>query len=241
MPLSGPPFSERHAMILENSVVLVTGASRGLGAAFVEAALARGARKVYAAARNPSAPTRPGVFPLVLDVTDPQAAADAATAARDATIVINNAGIAVPGGVADAAGFRRQMETNVFGMLAVSRAFAGVLAANGGGALVNILSALSWINAPALGGYSASKAAAWGVTNALRNELRAAGTLVVGVHAGFIDTDMARGFPGPKTAPSDVVARVLDAVATGEEEVLVDEVTQRLKAGLSAGAYLRPV
>jgi NAD(P)-dependent dehydrogenase (short-subunit alcohol dehydrogenase family) len=231
-------------MKIENSTVLITGANRGLGASFVEAALSRGAAKVYAPARRPEPSPVSVVVPITLDVTDEATIAAAASVARDVTIVINNAGIAVPGGVtgADAdASFRRQMETNVFGMLAVSRAFAPVLAGNGGGALVNMLSALSWINAPVLGGYSASKAAAWGVTNALRNELRAAGTLVVGVHAGFIDTDMARGFPGPKSSPAEVVAQVFDAIEAGAEEVLADEVTRRLKAGLSTGPYLKPV
>ncbi|RTL71369.1 MAG: SDR family oxidoreductase [Hyphomicrobiales bacterium] len=231
-------------MEIRNSTVLVTGAGRGLGAAYVELALSRGAKKVYAGARTPKATGQASVVPIKLDVGSAEDIASAAALARDVDIVINNAGIALPAGVATPEGedaLRRQLETNVFGVLRVSQAFAPILARNGGGALVNMLSALSWINAPALSGYSASKAAAWGITNALRNELRGQGTLVVGVHAGFIDTDMAKGFPGPKSSPADVARQVFDAIEAGQEEVLADEVSRRLKAGLSAGAYLQPV
>jgi NAD(P)-dependent dehydrogenase (short-subunit alcohol dehydrogenase family) len=230
-------------MIIENAVVLVTGANRGLGAAFAEMALARGAKKVYAAARSPKPSEHASIVSLKLDVGSLADIKAAAHLAHDVTFVINNAGIAVPGGVAspdNVAGLRQQLDTNVLGMLHVSQAFAPILGSNGGGVLVNMLSALSWINAPALGGYCVSKAAAWGVTNALRNELRANGTLVVGVHAGFIDTDMARGFGGPKSSPLEVARQVFDAVEAGQEEVLADSISRQLKAGLSSGAYLKP-
>ncbi len=229
-------------MNLQDAVVLVTGANRGLGRVFVETALARGARKVYAAARRPETLGVAGATPLTLDVTRPEQAEAAAHVARDVTLVINNAGIAVPGGVAAPEGLealQRQMDTNFLGLLHMARAFAPVLRANGGGAMVNMLSALSWINAPALSGYCVSKAAAWGLTNALRNELRAQGTLVVSLHAGFIDTDMARGFPGDKTSPQSVATQALDAVEAGREEVLLDEPARRCQAGLAAGAYLQ--
>ena len=183
-----------------------------------------------------------GATPLALDVTRPEQADAAARVARDVTLVVNNAGIAVPGGVSAPDGLeslQRQMDTNVMGLVHMARAFAPVLRANGGGAMVNMLSALSWINAPALGGYCVSKAAAWGLTNALRNELRAQGTLVVSLHAGFIDTDMARGYPGNKTSPQSVAAQALDAVEAGREEVLLDEPARRCQAGLAAGAYLQ--
>ena len=228
-------------MKIKDSVVFVTGANRGLGAAYARLALARGARKVYAAARRIDSVSLHGVTPVRLDVTDPAQVAAAAAVAADATIVINNAAIALPGGIASPAAtdaLHRQFDTNLFGMLAVSQAFAPVLQANGGGAMLNMLSALSWINAPALGGYCVAKAAAWGLTNALRNELRGQGTLVVGVHAGFIDTDMARGFGGPKATPDDVVGQAFDAIEADVEEVLADEITRRVKAGLAAGAYL---
>lgn len=229
-------------MNLQDAVVLVTGANRGLGRVFVDTALARGARKVYAAARRPEALDVAGATPLTLDVTRPEQAEAAARVADDVTLVINNAGIALPGGVSAPDGLdalQRQMDTNVLGLLHMARAFAPVLRANGGGAMVNMLSALSWINAPALSGYCVSKAAAWGLSNALRNELRAQGTLVVSLHAGFIDTDMARGYPGDKTSPQSVATQALDAVEAGREEVLLDEPARRCQAGLSAGAYLQ--
>ena len=231
-------------MKIEDAVVLVTGANRGLGEAFARTALERGAKKVYAAARNADSIRLPGVVPLTLDVTRASQAVAAAAAAKDVTLVINNAGISRPGGITrvqDLDTLREQLETNVFGMLNVAQAFAPLLARNGGGAMVNMLSALSWINATALSGYCVSKSAAWMLTNALRNELRASGTLVVGVHAGFIDTDMAAGFSGPKVSPASVVAQALDAVEHRREEVLADDGARRVHAGLSSGVYLQPV
>jgi len=170
--------------------------------------------------------------------------AEVAREASDVTIVINNAAVSLPGEITDpanTASFRQQMETNVFGMHLVAQAFAPGLRKNGGGAILNMLSALSWINTPVLSGYCVSKAAAWGLTNALRNELRPHGTLVVSVHAGFIDTDMAKGFDGPKVTPDDVANQALDAIEAGQEEVLADEPARRVKAGLAIGAYLKPV
>jgi NAD(P)-dependent dehydrogenase (short-subunit alcohol dehydrogenase family) len=230
-------------MKLAGSVVLVTGANRGLGLEFAKQALARGAAKVYAAARDPASVTLSGVVPIKLDVTKPEDAAAAASVAADVTVLINNAGIARPGGYlgeSTVAQLREQLETNLFGMLNVSRAFAGVLGRNGGGVLLNILSIASWINRPALGTYGVTKAAAWALTNGLRHELRAQGTQVVGFHAGFIDTDLTRGIDAPKTRPEDVVRLGLDAVEAGEEEVSVDEQTRQVKQGLSHGVYLRP-
>lgn len=232
-------------MKLDNAVVFITGANRGLGLAFAKEALARGARKVYAGARDPASVTLPGVVPVKLDVTDPDDVARVAAQCGDVTLLINNAGIAhvggflAPNGVASA---RAHMETNFFGPLILSQAFAGVLAANGGGGIVNVLSVVSWINAPVLGVYSASKTAAWGLTNGLRHELRHQKTQVLGLHVGFIDTDMTRGFEAPKTPPGVVVARTLDALESGAEEVLADEFTQQVKQGLSAqpGVYLVP-
>ncbi|WP_028604326.1 SDR family oxidoreductase [Ottowia thiooxydans] len=229
-------------MEIKDSVVFITGANRGLGATFARLALARGARKVYAAARDPQSVRVEGVVPVRLDVTDPAQVAAAAALASDVTLVINNAAISLPGGIATAANtpiLKQQFDTNVFGMLAVAQAFAPVLKHNGGGALLNMLSALSWMNAPALSAYCVAKAAAWGVTNALRSELHGQGTLVIGLHAGFIDTDMAKGFGGPKVTPDEVVGQGFDAVEAGQEEVLADEPARQVKAGLSSGVYLR--
>jgi len=231
-------------MKIEGSVVLVTGANRGLGQEFARQALAAGAKKVYAGARDPGKVSLAGVVPIKLDVTNADDVATVASQCADVTLLVNNAGIARLGGVVQgdsAALLREHLETNLFGVLNMSRAFAGSLGKNGGGAILNILSILSWVNTPALGTYSISKAAAWALTNDLRHELRAQGTQVVGLHAGFIDTDMARGFDAPKITPQDVVAQALKALEAGEEEVLVDEPTRQVKDGLSHGVYLKDI
>jgi NAD(P)-dependent dehydrogenase (short-subunit alcohol dehydrogenase family) len=230
-------------MKLENAVVLVTGANRGLGSEFARQALALGAKKVYAGARDPSQVTLPGVVPLRLDVNDPEQIAAAVASAGDVTLVVNNAGIATMTGLLagdseDA--LRRMLETNVFGVMRVSQAFAPVLAKNGGGALLNVLSVASWITMPRLAAYAVTKSAAWSLTNGLRNELRGQGTQVLGLHVGFIDTDLARGIELPKLAPEFVVERAYAALERGELEVLVDELSQNVKRGLAAdpGIYL---
>jgi short-subunit dehydrogenase len=122
--------------------------------------------------------------------------------------------------------------------LALSLAFAPILKANGGGAIVNVLSVLSWLNISAGATYSASKSAAWSLTNGLRGELRTQGTQVVGVHVGFMDTDMAAGVNMPKADPLDVARQTLVAVAEGKDEVLADDLSRNVKQGLSAGVYL---
>ncbi|MGY6269816.1 SDR family oxidoreductase [Achromobacter denitrificans] len=224
-------------MELKNAVVFITGANRGLGLAFAREALARGARKVYAAARDPSTVRLEGVDPVRLDVTRPDEVAAAAARARDVTVLINNAGIAATGGFlapdsADSA--RRHLETNLIGPLLMAQAFAPALAANGGGALLNVLSIASWINRPLLGVYGMSKSAAWALTNGLRHELREQGTQVLGLHMGFVDTDLTRGIDAPKSTPQAIVSEAFDALEAGEEEALADEATRAVKQGLSA-------
>ena len=217
-------------MKIENAVVLVTGANRGIGLAFARELLARGARKVYAGARNPVAVTQPGVHALRLDVNNPEDVAAAAALASDVTLVINNAGIAQPGGflATDSEEVaRRIFETNFFAVLRMSKAFAPILKANGGGALLNVLSAASWANGGELAAYSASKSAAWSLTNALRSELSAQQTQVLGLHMAYVDTDLTRGFDVPKTSPEDIVKRALDGLEAGE-------LTQQLKRGMTA-------
>jgi len=223
-------------MKVKNSIALVTGANRGLGKAFVQALLDAGAKKVYAAARDPRSINIPGVEPIQLDVTSARDVTAAAKVAADVNLVINNAGIFRPTPLlaVDEADLRAEMDTNYFGTLAVSRAFAPVLARNGGGALVNVLSALSWANLPGTGLYSASKAAGWSLTNALRDELRAQHTQVVALHVGYMDTDMAKGVQSPKSNPLDVARQVLAALENGSSEVLADAVSRQVKAGLSA-------
>ena len=224
-------------MNIENAVVLITGANRGIGLAFARELLARGARKVYAAARDPATVTLPGVQALRLDVTKPEDIAAAAQQATDVTLVINNAGIAQPGGflASDSeAVTRRIFETNIFGMLNVSKAFAPVLKANGGGALLNVLSVASWVNGGELAAYSASKSAAWSLTNALRHELAVQNTQVLGLHMAYVDTDLTRGFEVPKSSAEEIVQRALDGLAVDAEEVLADVLTQQVKQGLTA-------
>jgi NAD(P)-dependent dehydrogenase (short-subunit alcohol dehydrogenase family) len=220
---------------IDRSTVLVTGANRGLGKAFTEALVAAGAT-VYAGARNPDSVTTPGVRAVRLEVTD-QASIDAAAAELgDVTVVINNAGIGRSGSLLTGEsldGFREELETNVIGPLLVTRAFAPILAANGGGAVVNIHSALSWFTSPQVAGYSATKAALWSLTNAARGELREQGTLVVGVHVGYMDTDMTADVTAPKSDPADLVTQVLEALEKGEEEVLGDETSRFAKSVLT--------
>jgi NAD(P)-dependent dehydrogenase (short-subunit alcohol dehydrogenase family) len=222
-------------MKIKDSTALVTGANRGLGLAYAKALLAAGARKVYAGARDPSTvPLMEGLVPLKLDVNDAADVAAAAAACGDVDLVINNAGI-IGGepllGSRGAEALHDVLDTNLHGVLALSRAFAPVLRTNGGGALVNMLSALSWASLPGTSGYSISKAAAWALTNGLRNELRGQGTQVVGVHAGYIDTDMVKDVDSPKSRPEDIAQAVLAGIEAGESEVLADDTARYVKAG----------
>ncbi|WP_018013460.1 SDR family oxidoreductase [Teredinibacter turnerae] len=234
-------------MLIKNSIALVTGANRGLGKAFVQALLAAGATKVYAAARDiTTIEPAPGVVPLELDVTRPDAIAAAVAAADDITLLINNAGISrntdLSDGGVDFNALRDEFETNAIGPLAMSLGFSAVLAANGGGAIVNIHSALSWINLPNTLTYSASKAAVWSLTNGLRLRLAEQGTLVSGVHVAFVDTDMTRELQGvDKSDPADIVHRVLQGVENNDVEILADETTRTIQQNLSNGIYLRPI
>jgi len=232
-------------MKIKDSVVFVTGANRGIGLAFARAALARGARKVYAAARDPGTVTLAGVTPIRLDVTSEAAANEAAAQCGDVTLLVNNAGIARFGGfLADdgVASARDHLDVNFFGILYATRAFAPVLAANGGGAIVNVLSIASWINRPQLAVYGASKSAAWGLTNGLRNELLAQKTQVLGLHMGFVDTDLTKGIDAPKASPDDIVASTFDGLEAGLVEVLADDRTIGVHRALSDDppSYLSP-
>ncbi|MER7845942.1 SDR family oxidoreductase [Kitasatospora sp. NPDC096077] len=219
--------------VIEGSVALVTGGRRGIGRAFVEELLRRGARKVYATARTPDTDTDGRIEVLPLDVTDDASVAALARHARDVDLVFNNAGVLHPAPLltTDLALVRDTFETNVLGPLRIARAFAPVLAARGGGALIDIHSLLSW--GSGAGAYGASKAALWSLTNSLRIELAAQGTQVVGVHLGFADTEMVAAVPVAKLAVADVARAVLDGVERGDTEVLVDDATRAVKAALS--------
>jgi NAD(P)-dependent dehydrogenase (short-subunit alcohol dehydrogenase family) len=221
-------------MNIDGSIAFVTGANRGLGAAFTEALLERGAAKVYGAVRRPESITDPRVVPIRLDLTDPDSIAVAAEQARDATLVINNAGIFTTTPIlGDEVGLRQEMEVNYLGPVAVARRFAPVLAANGGGALVNVLSVLSWVTQPQVGGYCAAKSAMWSATNSLRLTLAEQNTLVTAVHLGYMDTDMTAAITAPKTHPKAVADTTLDAIEAGQHEVLADDISRRVRAAIS--------
>jgi NAD(P)-dependent dehydrogenase (short-subunit alcohol dehydrogenase family) len=222
-------------MLINGATALVTGANRGLGRRFTQALLDRGAAKVYAAARNPESVDQPGVVPVRLDITDPAQVAAAAELAGDVDLLINNAGsgtgVAVLDG--DLAAIRLEMETHYFGTLSMSRAFAPVLAANGGGALVNVLSVLSWFTSAQISAYSAAKAAELSLTNALRLTLADQKTLVTALHVGYMDTDMAAQVDGPKSDPLVIANLLLDGVEAGQPEVVADDVSRTVRAALS--------
>lgn len=228
-------------MQLKNAVVLVTGANRGIGAEFVAQLKERGAAKIYAASRDARAVEVDGVEAIGLDITDPSQVLAAADAAGDIQVLINNAGIStgtslISGSVADV---RREMETNFYGPLLMTRAFAPILKANGGGAVLNVVSALSWFTVPSAGAYAASKAAAWSLTDSARLELADQGTHVVGVHMGLVDTDMAASTQAPKIPPAAVAAAGLDAIESGLEEVLADDWAKFVKSGLTLNPSTR--
>jgi NAD(P)-dependent dehydrogenase (short-subunit alcohol dehydrogenase family) len=222
-------------MEIKESVALVTGANRGIGHAFVRALVDHGAAKVYAGVRDPATVTDRDVTPLRLDVTSPAEITAAAAVAGDVTIVINNAGVGSKGTLLEGSfdDARQAMEVNYFGTWAISRAFAPILARNGGGALVNMLSVASWIGEPLFPGYAASKAAQWSLTQSLRQGLRDQGTLVVGVHAGFVETDLSAWVDAPKISPASVAEQTMQALANGWAEVLADERTRQAKAALA--------
>jgi NAD(P)-dependent dehydrogenase (short-subunit alcohol dehydrogenase family) len=215
---------------------LVTGANRGLGKRFAAQLVERGA-KVYAAARRPETIDLPGVIPIQLDITDPESVARAVGLAGDVNVLINNAGVStksslLTGSMED---MRLEMETHYFGTLSVTRAFAPIIEANGGGSILNVLSVLSWWHAPTSGAYSAAKAASWAMTDALRQELAPRGVHVAALHVGYMDTDMADFVPADqKTDPAVVAKLALDGLFAAEPEILADDLSRTVKAQLSA-------
>jgi NAD(P)-dependent dehydrogenase (short-subunit alcohol dehydrogenase family) len=222
-------------MNIQGTTALVTGANRGIGKAFANALLDRGAAKVYAAVRDVTSVTDPHLLPIQLDVTDPDRVAAVAHKLDDVEVVVNNAGVlhvAVPLSASlDTA--RVELTTNYLSLVSMTQAFAPVLERNGGGAFINVLSVFSWVATPLLTTYSASKAAAWSFTNAARIVLKRQGTHVVGVHAGPVDTDMTAAIDLEKIPPATVATSALDALEVGEPEAVVDDYSRAIKAGLS--------
>jgi NAD(P)-dependent dehydrogenase (short-subunit alcohol dehydrogenase family) len=221
-------------MKVEGSVALVTGANRGIGKAIAEELLARGAAKVYAGVRDPSKVSDSRLAPVQLDVVDSTRFAEVAKELADVNLVVNNAGIARIGPPLQASidDARQLLETNYLSIVTSTQAFTPVLAANGGGAFINMLSVLSWVAIPTLPAYAASKAAAWSYTNAARIQLKQKGIEVVGVHVGFVDTDLAAAYQGPKIPPTQVATSAIDALEAGQPEALVDDFTRHAKNSL---------
>ncbi|MET7606500.1 SDR family oxidoreductase [Streptomyces avermitilis] len=225
-------------MDLKHAVAVVTGANRGLGRHIAEQLIERGAT-VYAAARRPETVDLPGAIPLRLDITDPESVREAARTASDATLLVNNAGISTHTQLVsgDLESVRLELETHFFGTLQTTRAFAPVIEANGGGAILNVLSVLSWVHPAGYGAYSAGKAAAWSLTDSVREELAPRGITVSALHVGYMDTDMAEYVaPEQKTAPALVAAQALEGIEKGLPEILADDLSRQVKQQLSAVA-----
>ncbi|HEY0216829.1 MAG TPA: SDR family oxidoreductase [Cellulomonas sp.] len=220
-------------MELNHATALVTGANRGIGRQLALQLLERGAT-VYATARRPELIDIPGAEVLALDVTDPVAIQAAARAATDVDLLVNNAGIGTGATLlGDLDRVHAEMAVNLWGPLSMVRAFAPILAANGGGAVVNVASAASWLAMPGATSYAMTKAAVWNMSNGLRHELAGQGTQVTTVHIGIADTDMARDQDLPKTDAAVIAAAALDGVAAGEFEVVTDELAAMAKASLA--------
>jgi NAD(P)-dependent dehydrogenase (short-subunit alcohol dehydrogenase family) len=227
-------------MKINGSVALVTGANRGLGRHFAQQLLDLGAARVYATSRDPGRLDIAGAEALALDITNPASVAAVAAAAPDVTLLINNAGVSVAQDLVagDLAQIRLELETNVFGTLNMVRAFAPVLAAGGGGAILNVLSRMSWLSYPGVNSYAVAKAAEWSLTNGVRLELAAQGTQVAGLAMSATDTDMMAGWDIPKNDPADVARQALDGLEAGHLEIIADRDTALAKAALGADPAL---
>jgi NAD(P)-dependent dehydrogenase (short-subunit alcohol dehydrogenase family) len=221
---------------IAHSTALVTGANRGFGRRLVEELVTRGAT-VYAAARNPDAVDLPGAKPLALDITDPASVRAAADIAGDVTLLINNAGSSTATDLltGDLDQVRFEMDTHFLGTLSVTRAFAPIIAANGGGTVLNVLSVLSWVTLPQSGAYCAAKSAEWSLTNSLRVQLADQRIRVAGLHVGFMDTDMTAGVDSPKSDPADIARLAVDGLEADSYEIVADDLSRLIRDSLAGG------
>lgn len=219
-------------MKIKDSIVLVTGANRGLGLAFTQVLLEMGAKKVYAATRDPETIKLQGVIPIKLDITNRKDIENISNSLSDINMLINNAGVHKKTNLLDYDSIeivKDVLNTNLFGMLTMSKFIAPIIINNGGGAIINVLSAGCWLNGPGNLAYSMSKAAALSLTNNMRSELNCKGVQVSAIHAGFIDTDMMAGFHGKKLSPYSVAYNSLLVIDQGAQEVLIDDMSRNSK------------
>ena len=224
-------------MEISQATAFVTGANRGLGRHLASELLARGAT-VYAGARDPARDDLPGAIPVANDITDPASVAAAAAATGNVTLLINNAGSATGAQILDEDDqdkIRAEIDTHYLGTLSVVRAFVPQLAASGGGTILNILSVLSWIGFPQVAAYAAAKSAEWSLTNSLRVQLAPDGIRVSGLYVGYMDTDMAAAVTGPKADPAKIARIAVDGIEDGRYEIVADDTSARVLAGLSGG------
>jgi len=223
-------------MDISKQVALVTGANRGLGKNLTIELLSRGA-KVYAAARNPESIDIPEAIPIQLDITNPESVKAALTAAPDVTLLINNAGTSTGASVltGNMDDIHLEFNTHVFGTLAMIRAFAPILENNGGGAILNILSVLSWFTSEGTGAYAAAKSAEWSMTNAIRLSLASKHIRVSGLHVGYMDTDMTKGLNSAKADPKQIAKIAIDGIEKDLYEIVADERSAIVQKGLAGG------
>jgi NAD(P)-dependent dehydrogenase (short-subunit alcohol dehydrogenase family) len=223
-------------MNISKQIAFVTGANRGLGRHLALELLSRGA-KVYAGARNPDSVDIPGAIPVKLDITNSQDVAAAAEAAKDVTLLVNNAGSSTGASLLDGDLDKINLEfnTHVFGTLSMVRAFAPIIANNGGGSILNILSALSWFSVGSSGAYTAAKSAEWGLTNVLRLNLYPQNVRVASLHVAFMDTDMTASINAPKSSPADIAKIAIDGIESDSFEIIADDVSRKIQKDLAGG------
>jgi len=222
-------------MTIADKSVLVTGANRGIGQALVEEALKRGAKRVYAAARQPVPHPDGRVTPVTLDVTDPAQIQTAVDEVDCLDILVNNAGLALYDDLSDPVALEQQLAVNLFGTLGVTQAFLPLLTHSRGG-IVNVGSVTAFAALPVIPAYSISKAAAFSLTQSLRALLAGQGVSVHAVLAGPVDTDMSRDLDIPKASPETVAQAIFDGVQNGEEEIFPDPMSQSMAESWRTGA-----